>query len=193
MGLAQVKKKGPHFTDCLLQECTDKRFLSSPRVCDTTARRNKWECSYRKRCVRVGGGCPIAGGHGLPGSASFEADGHGVEGEGAEEVAAHALFDLDEGAGGAVDPVDGEALGEAVEFGGEVEVADEGGGSGDDEEQIFNEAAEGAEEVDGFLLAVGAGAVGFGGVEELGIVGFRSEDEDLSGGPRVHGGRCGGG
>ena len=98
---------------------------------------------------------------------TFEADGHGVEGEGAKEIAPHALFDLDEGAGGAIDPVDREALGEVVEFGGEVEVADEGGGSGDDEEEIFNEAAEGAEEVDGFQLAVGAGAVGFGGVEEL--------------------------
>ena len=65
----------------------------------------------------------------------------------------------------------------------DVEVADEVGGAGDDEEQVFEQAAEGAEEVDGFLLAVGAGAVGFGGVEELGVVGIAEggaeEDEGV--------------
>ena len=66
----------------------------------------------------------------------------------------------------------GEALGEAVEVGGEIEVADEGGRAGDDEQQIFNEAAESAEQVDGLLLAVGAGAIAFSGVEELGVVGL---------------------
>ena len=31
MEFAQAKKTLAHFTDCLLPECTDKRFLSSPR------------------------------------------------------------------------------------------------------------------------------------------------------------------
>ena len=76
---------------------------------------------------------------------SVEAGDHGVEGKRAEEVAAHALLHLDEGAGGGVDPVYAETLSEPAEFGFEVDVADELGRSGDDEEQIFNEAARGAE------------------------------------------------
>jgi hypothetical protein len=63
--------------------------------------------------------------------------GHGVERERAEEVAAHAGLDLDEGAGGGVDPVDGEAFARGGEFGFEIDVADEARGSGDDEEQVF--------------------------------------------------------
>ena len=119
---------------------------------------------------RLGRGCP----HGwIDGRLRpFKADGHGIEGEGAEEVAAHALLHLDEGAGGSIDPVDGEALGEAVKVGGEIEVADEGGSSCNDEEKVFNEAAEGTEEFDGLLLAVGAGAIALSGMEELGVVGF---------------------
>ena len=54
-----------------------------------------------------------------------------------------------------------------VELGGEIEIADQRRRAGHDEQQIFNEAAESAEEVDGLLLAVGAGAVGLGGMEEL--------------------------
>ena len=43
----------------------------------------------------------------------------------------------------------------------------ERGRAGHDQQQVFNEAAERAQQVDGLLLAVGAGAVAFGGVEEL--------------------------
>jgi hypothetical protein len=57
----------------------------------------------------------------------FEADGHGVQGERAEQVAAHALLHLDEGAGGSIDPVHGQALGQALQIGGQIEVADEAG------------------------------------------------------------------
>ena len=45
------------------------------------------------------------------GSVAVEAYGHGIEREGAEEVAAHALLDLDEGAGGTVDPIHIQVLG----------------------------------------------------------------------------------
>src|ERR1035441_1394174 len=79
---------------------------------------------------------------------AIEAGGHGVEGERAEQVAAHALLHLDEGAGGRGDPVDAEALSQAGEFAFEVDIADELGRSGDHQEQIFNEAAEGAEQGD---------------------------------------------
>ena len=41
-------------------------------------------------------------------SVSFQADGHRIQRQGTEEVAAHALLDLDEGAGCCVDPVNGE-------------------------------------------------------------------------------------
>ena len=40
-----------------------------------------------------------------------------------------------------------------------------------DEEQVFKQAAQSAEEIDGFFLAVGAGAIAFCRVEELRIVG----------------------
>ena len=99
--------------------------------------------------------------------------GEGVEGEGAEEVAAEAGVDLVEGVAGAFDPGEGEGGGEAVELGAEVGVADEFGGAGVEEEQVFEEEREGAEEGGGFLLAFGSGAVGFGHLEEGGVVGFR--------------------
>ena len=79
-----------------------------------------WDCLYPKRCRGRGGGCSyIFGGAarrdwfrgGWGGNirlALVEADGHGVKRKGAEEVAAHALLDLNEGAGRGVDPVDGE-------------------------------------------------------------------------------------
>jgi len=53
-----------------------------------------------------------------------ETHGHGVERERTQEIAAHALLDLNEGASGVVDPFDGEALGETRELGGNVDVAD---------------------------------------------------------------------
>lgn len=112
----------------------------------------------------------------------FEGYGHGIKRQRAEQVAAHALLDLDEGAGGAVDPVDGEAFREAGEFGVQIEVADERRGSGHDEQQVLNEAAEGAEQVEGLLLAVGAAAVGVRGAEEAGEIRFpqRVADEQQS-------------
>jgi hypothetical protein len=77
-----------------------------------------------------------------------------------------------EGVGGAVDPVEGHAGGELGEFGGDVLVADELGRAGDEHEQVFDEGVGGAEQVEGFLLAVGAAAVGFGGAEECGEIGI---------------------
>jgi len=97
---------------------------------------------------------------------AIEGDGHGVEREGTQQVAAHAGFGLNEGAGGVVDPLDAYALREAGKFGFDVQVADKAWRSGDDEEQVFNEAAEGAEEAEGFLRSVGAGAVLLGGLEK---------------------------
>jgi hypothetical protein len=107
-----------------------------------------------------------------PAGSAFEPDSHGINGEGAEEIAAHALLGGDKSAGSLVKPVDIEAAGHALKLGGHVEVADELRGAGGDEKQIFDEAAEGAEEIDGFLLTVCAAAVGFRGVEELGVVRF---------------------
>ena len=70
--------------------------------------------------------------------------GVGVEGEGAQEVAAHSALDLVETAGGLLDPLEGEGLGEAFEFGAEVGVAEEFGGAGLKEEDVFEEEGEGA-------------------------------------------------
>ena len=97
--------------------------------------------------------------------------GEGVEGEGAEEVAAEAGVDLVEGVAGAFDPGEGEGGGEAFELGAEVDVAEEFGGPGVEQEEVFEQQREGAEERGGFLLAVGSGAVGFGHFEEGGVVG----------------------
>jgi len=74
-----------------------------------------------------------------------QAEGHGVDGEGAEEVAAHAAFDIVESARGAVDPVDGETFGKMGELGRDVEVADQGGRAGDEEQKVFEETAERAQ------------------------------------------------
>jgi hypothetical protein len=106
----------------------------------------------------------LAGGFG-------ELGGEGVEGEPAEEVAAEAGVDLVEGVAGAFDPLEGKGGGEAVEFGTEVDVAEELGGSGVEEEEVFEQQRERAEEGCGFLLAVGSGAVGLGHLEESGVVG----------------------
>ncbi len=79
--------------------------------------------------------------------------------------------------------------GEALEFGAEVGVADEFGGAGVEEEQVFEDEGEGAEEGGGFLLAFGSGAVGFGHLEEGGVVGFlgcvADEDEGVGAGGGV--------
>ena len=81
-------------------------------------------------------------------------------------------MDLVEASGGLLDPVEGEGLGEAFEFGAEVGVAEEFGGAGVEEEEVFEEEGEGAEEGGGLLLAFGSGAVGLGHLEEGGVVGF---------------------
>ena len=44
------------------------------------------------------------------------------------------------------------------------------GRAGYDQQQVLDQAAESAEQVDGLLLAVGSGAVTFSGVEELRII-----------------------
>ena len=99
-----------------------------------------------------------------------ELGGEGVEGEGAEEVAAEAGVDLIEGVAGAFDPGEGEGGGEAFELGAEVGVADQFGGSGVEQEQVFEQQRQGAEQGEGFGLAVGSGAVGLGHFEEGGVV-----------------------
>jgi hypothetical protein len=69
----------------------------------------------------------------------------------------------------------GEGGGEAVELGAEVDVAQELGGAGVEEEEVFEQQREGAEERGGLLLAVGSGAVGLGHLEERGVVGVGDE------------------
>ncbi len=70
------------------------------------------------------------------------------------------------------DPGEGEGGGEAVELGAEVGVAEEIGGAGVEQEKVFEEKRESAEQGSGFGLAVGPGAVGLGHLEEGGVVGF---------------------
>ncbi len=98
--------------------------------------------------------------------------GKGVEGERAEEVAAHSALDLVEASGGLFDPVEGEGLGKTVDFGAKVGVAEEFGGAGLEEEDVFEEEGEGAEEGGGLLLAFGSRSVGLGHLEEGGVVGL---------------------
>ena|ERR1035441_6512253 len=97
---------------------------------------------------------------------------HGIERKGPEQIAAHALLDLGEGSSGTVDPVDCESrvADELGQFGFEVEVANEARRARDDKEQILNEAAQSTQKIDGFFVAVGAGAITLCGVEELGVV-----------------------
>ena len=54
----------------------------------------------------------------------------------------------------------------------EVEVADERGVPATDQQQIFDQAAQRAQQVDGLFLPVGAGAVAFRGVKELRVIRF---------------------
>src|ERR1039458_7450059 len=124
-----------------------------------------------------------------------ELGGEGVEREGAEEVAAEAGLDLVEGVAGAFDPGERQGSGEALEFGAQVDVAEKSGRAGVEQQQVFEQQREGAEERGGFLLAVGPGAVGFGHLEEGGVIGFgvsgtrcpiASEAASLSSGRRPH-------
>jgi hypothetical protein len=115
--------------------------------------------------------------------------GEGVEGERAEEVAAHSALDLVEGTGGLFDPVEGEGLGETIDFGAEVGVAEEFRGAGLEEEDVFEEEGEGSEEGGGLLLAFGSGAVSLGHLEEGGVVrlgcGLAEEKEGVGAGGGV--------
>ena len=104
-------------------------------------------------------------------SHGLELDGEGVEAEPPEEVAAHATLDAVEAADGALDPVEGDGVGEALEVGTFVDVADAIGGAALQEKDVFEEAGEGAEEGGGPGVAVGAGAVGLGHAEECRVVG----------------------
>ncbi|WP_433983224.1 hypothetical protein [Tunturiibacter empetritectus] len=79
----------------------------------------------------------------LPGC---ELAGEGVEGEAAKEVAAQSALYLVESAGGGFDPSEAEGAAEAVEFGAQVGVADELGSACAEEEEIFEEEGEAAEE-----------------------------------------------
>jgi hypothetical protein len=99
-----------------------------------------------------------------------ELGGEGVEGEGAEEVAAQAGVDLVEGVTGRFDPGEGEGGGQAVELGAEVGVADEFGRAAVEQEKVFEQEREGAQQGEGLGLAVGPGAVGLGALEEGGVV-----------------------
>ena len=47
------------------------------------------------------------------------------------------------------------------------------GRAGDQQQEVFDKAAQGAQEVDGLLLAIGAGAIAFGRVKELSKSGSR--------------------
>jgi hypothetical protein len=73
---------------------------------------------------------------------------------------------------GRFDPGEAEGVVEAVEFGAKVGVADEFGSACAEEEKVFEEEGERAEESGGFLLAFGSGAVGLGHLEEGGVVGL---------------------
>ena len=89
------------------------------------------------------------------------------------------------------DPLEREGLGEAVQFGAEVGVAEELGGAGLEEEDVFEQEGQGAEQLGGFLLAFGSGAVGFGHFEESGVVGLgggvAKEQEGVGAGGSVGG------
>jgi len=56
--------------------------------------------------------------------AAFELYGEGVQAEGTQEVTAHAALDGIHGANGLFDPLEGEGVGEALEVGALVDVAD---------------------------------------------------------------------
>ena len=112
------------------------------------------------------------------GSFCCQLSGEGVEGEVAKEIAAHTALDLVEAAGGGFDPLETEDGIEAVEFWAEVGVADEFGGAGAEEQEIFEEEREAAEESGGFLLAFGSGAIGLGHLEEGRVVWFSGSVAD---------------
>ncbi len=75
-----------------------------------------------------------------------ELRGEAIEGEGAEQIAAHAGFDLAETAGGGLDPVEADSRGHGGELALEIDVADELRGFGFEEEKVFEEGGGGAEE-----------------------------------------------
>ena len=103
-----------------------------------------------------------------------EGGGEGVERERAEQVATQAGVDLVEGVAGALDPGEGQRGGQAAELGAEIDVAHQFRRSGVEQEQIFEQQREGAQQRGSLLLAVGAGAVGLGHLEEGGVVEFWS-------------------
>src|ERR1035437_2003684 len=101
-----------------------------------------------------------------------ELGGEGVERERTEQVAADARGHLVDGGAGALNPSEGQSLSEAVELGTQVNVAQEFGGAGFEQEEVFEDQREGAEERGGLLLSIGSGAIGFGHLEEGGVVGI---------------------
>jgi len=103
-------------------------------------------------------------------SAAFELYCKGVEAQRAQQVTAHAALDGVHGPDGLFDPFEGEGVGEALEVGALVDVAEAVGSAGLQEEDVLEQAGEGAEERGRFGLALGAGAVGLGHAEEGRVV-----------------------
>ena len=118
-----------------------------------------------------------------------ERGGEAVEGEVAEEVAAESGPDLVERVGRAFYPGESGELGETVEIGAEIDVADELGRSGFDQEEVFEEESEGAEEGSGLFLAFGSGSIVLGHAEERRMIGVDEggveEDEGVGAGGGV--------
>ena len=103
-------------------------------------------------------------------AAALKLDGKCVEAEGAQEVTAHAALDGVHGTNGLFNPFEGEGVGEALEVGALVGIADAIGCARLKQEDVLEQAGEGAEEGRGFRLSLGAGAVGLGHAEEGGVV-----------------------
>ena len=107
---------------------------------------------------------------GLAESGAFEFGGEGVEADVAEEVAAEAGLDGVEATDGGFYPSEVEGVGEAFEFGADVDVANAVWCVALKEQDVFEDAGERAEECRGADLAFGAGAVRFGHAEERCVV-----------------------
>src|SRR5882762_2530520 len=82
--------------------------------------------------------------------------------------------------------MEGEGLGEAFKFGTEVGVAEEFGGAGVEEEEVFEDEGEGAEESGCLVLAFGPSTVGLRHLEQGGVVrlcsGVADEEEGVGAG-----------
>ena len=84
-------------------------------------------------------------------------------------------------ADGGFEPGEVEGVGEALEFGADVYVAEAVGSAAVEEQDVFEDAGHSAKEGGGFNLAVGPGAIGFGHLEEGGVVAGLGVAEDGEG------------